>query len=430
MEVENIKNFEDISEALTTAREEVIIKIMGVGGGGGNAVNYMYTQGIKDVSFLICNTDRQALNASPVPAKLQLGPGLGAGGLPEKARELAEANRDIIRDALSDGTRMLFITAGMGGGTGTGASPIVAEVAQELDILTVAVVTLPYKFEGIPKIEQALRGAASLAKAVDAILVIQNENLVQIYPDLTMVDAFKKSDDAICSVAKSIAEIITVPGYINTDFNDVYQVLHKGGIAILGVGYSQGEENRITDAFANALQSPFSNTDSINGSQRILFQIYSSQEHGIRMNEKEQINQFIESVGMGVMTKWGMTIDDTLDKQVKITLISAGYETNELTLIDDNDDYQHLAYLIKKYYGINIKKTRPSRDESKNAAHAQSTLQDLTTIDLNGDSPKNQADSTMQPLTIEVKNIDDGGITIIEDESSESSQDTYQPWIQ
>ena len=302
---------------------------MGVGGGGGNAVNHMYKMGIKDVSFLVCNTDRIALGQSSVPSKLQLGPGLGAGGKPERARELANENRDRIREALDDGTKMLFITAGMGGGTGTGASPIVAEVAQEMEILTVGIVTIPFAFEGKPKIRKALVGVAELAEHVDALLVINNEKLCKIFPDLDLPNAFDKSDDVVANAAKSIAEIITVPGYINTDFADVYNTLKKGGVAIMNVGQASGEE-RITRAIKNALESPLVNTNDVRGASRVLLQFYCSHENAIRMNEFSQITAFVEQVGDEVEVQWGASYDDTLGDDVRVTIIATGYSVSDI----------------------------------------------------------------------------------------------------
>lgn len=223
-------------------KENTIIKVIGVGGGGGNAVNHMYREGIHDVSFVVCNTDIQALNDSPVPMKLQLGKeGLGAGNKPEKARQAAEESINDITAMLSDGTKMTFITAGMGGGTGTGAAPVIARVSKELDILTVGIVTIPFRFEGKKKINQALDGVEEMAKHVDALLVINNERLRKIYPDLTVLDAFGKADDTLSVAAKSIAEIITNHGLINLDFNDVKTVLKDGGVAIMSTGYGEGE---------------------------------------------------------------------------------------------------------------------------------------------------------------------------------------------
>ena len=308
---------------------ESIIKVMGVGGGGGNAVNHMYKMGIKDVSFLVCNTDKIALGQSSVPSKLQLGPGLGAGGKPERARELARENRDRIHEALDDGTKMLFITAGMGGGTGTGASPIVAEVAQEMEILTVGIVTIPFAFEGKPKIRKALVGVAELAEHVDALLVINNEKLCKIFPDLDLPNAFDKSDDVVANAAKSIAEIITVPGYINTDFADVYNTLKKGGVAIMNVGQASGEE-RITRAIKNALESPLVNTNDVRGASRVLLQFYCSHDNAIRMNEFSQITSFVEQVGDEVEVQWGASYDDTLGDDVRVTIIATGYSVSDI----------------------------------------------------------------------------------------------------
>lgn len=315
-------------------KDDAIIKVMGVGGGGCNAVNYMHRQGIHDVTFLVCNTDRQALSKSSVPAKLQLGPGLGAGGDPEKAQSYAEESRDRIREALDDGTQMLFLTAGMGGGTGTGASSIVAEVAQEMGILTVGIVTIPFAFEGKRKIHKAMQGVARLAEHVDALLVINNEKLKQIYSDLNLLNAFSKSDDVVCNAAKSIAEIITVPGYINTDFADVRNTLKNGGVAIMNVGQASGE-NRITAAIDNALQSPLVNTNDVHGAKRILLQFYCSTEHAIIMQEIDQINAFVKEVGDDVEVQWGASLDESLGEAVRVTIIATGYEVSDIPSLEE-----------------------------------------------------------------------------------------------
>lgn len=315
-------------------KEDSIIKVMGVGGGGCNAVNYMYRQGIRGVTFLVCNTDKQVLEKSSVPAKLQLGPGLGAGGNPEKAHEYAEASRERIREALDDGTQMLFITAGMGGGTGTGASATIAEVAQEMDILTVGIVTIPFAFEGKRKIRKALTGVAKLAEHVDAILIINNEKLKQIYKDLDAFNAFSKSDDVVGNAAKSIAEIITIPGYINTDFADVYNTLKNGKVAIMNVGQAEGE-NRITTAIDNALTSPLVNANDVHGAQRVLLQFYCSKDYPIIMQEFDQINQFVDEVGDDVEVQWGVSIDDSLGAAVRVTIIATGYAVSDIPSLEE-----------------------------------------------------------------------------------------------
>ena len=310
-----------------------IIKVIGVGGGGGNAVNHMYRQGVTDVSFVVCNTDNQALVKSPVPTKIQLGlattEGLGAGGKPEIARLAAEESIDKIRDLLKDNTKMVFITAGMGGGTGTGASPVVAKAAHDLGILTVGIVTIPFAFEGNMKIRQALEGVAALSEHVDAILVINNEKLKQIYPDLELSNAFAKADDVLTNAATAIAEIITVPGYINTDFADVYSIMKDGNVAIMNTGYASGE-GRITKAIADALNSPLLNTNDVSGASKILLSLYCSTTDQIRMEEVEQIHEFMSKVGENVQVIWGASFDDELKDSVKITLIATGFDVSDI----------------------------------------------------------------------------------------------------
>ena len=263
----NILDFGEID------KQNSIIKVIGVGGGGGNAVNHMYREGIHDVTFVLCNTDNQALNDSPVPIHLQLGKeGLGAGNRPAKAREAAEESIEDVRKMLNDGTRMAFITAGMGGGTGTGAAPIIARESKNMGILTVGIVTIPFRFEGHKKIDQALDGVEEMAKNVDALLVINNERLRQIYGDLPVLKALGKADDTLSVAAKSIAEIITVHGLINLDFNDVKTVLKDGGVAIMSTGYGEGE-GRVKHAIEDALNSPLLNDNDVFNAQRILLPI-------------------------------------------------------------------------------------------------------------------------------------------------------------
>lgn len=310
-----------------------IIKVIGVGGGGGNAVNHMYNQGIRDVSFVVCNTDNQALNHSPVPVKIQLGEvttaGLGAGGDPLVARKAAEESIERIQNVLKDNTRMVFITAGMGGGTGTGASPVVAKAAHDLGILTVGIVTIPFAFEGSMKIRQALEGVASLSEHVDALLVINNEKLREIFSDLELSNAFAKADDVLTNAARGIAEIITVPGYINTDFADVYTILHKGNVAIMNTGYASGP-NRISNAIKDALNSPLLNTNDVGGASKVLLSLYCSKEYQIKMEEVNEINEFMSTVGDEIQVIWGATFDESLGENVKITLIATGYQVSDI----------------------------------------------------------------------------------------------------
>jgi len=313
----------------TPEQEHSIIKVVGVGGGGGNAVNHMYREGIHDVTFVLCNTDNQALNDSPVPVHLQLGKeGLGAGNKPEKARQAAEESIDDIRNMFSDGTRMAFITAGMGGGTGTGAAPVIARVSKELGILTVGIVTIPFRFEGDRKIDQALDGVEEMNKHVDALLVINNERLREIYPELSVLDAFGKADDTLSIAAKSIAEIITVHGLINLDFNDVKTVLKDGGVAIMSTGFGEGE-GRVKKAIDDALNSPLLNDNDIFNSKKILLSIsFAASKDGqqsLMMEEMNDVNDFMAKFGNDFEIKWGLATDPELGKKVKVTILATGF---------------------------------------------------------------------------------------------------------
>ena len=306
-----------------------IIKVVGVGGGGGNAINHMYREGIHDVSFVLCNTDNQALNDSPVPVHLQLGKeGLGAGNKPEKARAAAEESLEDIKNMFNDGTRMAFITAGMGGGTGTGAAPVIARVSKEMGILTVGIVTIPFRFEGDRKIDQALDGVEEMNKHVDALLVINNERLREIYPELTVLDAFGKADDTLSVAAKSIAEIITVHGLINLDFNDVKTVLKDGGVAIMSTGYGEGE-GRVRKAIEDALNSPLLNENDVFNSKKILLSIsFAGSKDGkdsLMMEEMNDVNDFMARFGNDFEIKWGLATDPELGKKVKVTILATGF---------------------------------------------------------------------------------------------------------
>ena len=319
----------DILDFGEPEKENSIIKVIGVGGGGGNAVNHMYREGIHDVSFVLCNTDNQALNDSPVPVHLQLGKeGLGAGNKPERARQAAEETLDDIKGMLNDGTKMAFITAGMGGGTGTGAAPVIARVSKELGILTVGIVTIPFRFEGDRKIDQALDGVEEIAEHVDALLVINNERLREIYPELSVLNAFAKADDTLSIAAKSIAEIITTHGLINLDFNDVKTVLKDGGVAIMSTGYGEGE-GRVKQAIEDALNSPLLNDNDIYNSRKILLSIAFSSENGgdngLMMDEMNDVNDFMSKFGSDFEIKWGIAIDPELDKKVKVTILATGF---------------------------------------------------------------------------------------------------------
>ncbi len=313
-----------------------IIKVIGVGGGGSNAVKHMHKQGIKDVEFIICNTDRQALESSSVPNKLQIGidltEGLGAGAKPERGRQAALESREQIRELLSNGTKMLFITAGMGGGTGTGAAPVIAQVAQELGILTVGIVTAPFMFEGKKKREQAEQGIKELSESCDTVLVILNDKLRQLYGNLTMGLAFAKADTVLTTAAKSIAEIITVTSDVNVDFEDVKTVMKDSGAAVMGSSITEGE-NRAKRAAEEALNSPLLNNTDIQGAQRILLSIMSGEQAELEMDELSEITEYIQGkAGEDAEMIFGHGIDETLGQSIRVTVIATGFAREAHTI--------------------------------------------------------------------------------------------------
>ena len=329
----------DISRESGIEKPTPVIKVIGVGGGGNNAINHMYRQDISDVSFVVCNTDAQALKCSPVPNKLLIGPnttkGQGAGNVPEVARAAAEESANEIAELFKDGTSMVFVTAGMGGGTGTGAAPVVARIARENDILPVCIVTIPFLFEGEKKILKALNGADEMSKYVDALLVINNERLTDIYGDLDFSNGFAKADDILSIAAQSISEIITVNGKINLDLNDVSTTLKDGGVALISRGYGEGE-NRITKAIQDALNSPLLRNRDIEGSKKILFNIYynpNDTEKPFKMSELNEFTSFMNQFSdMDVI--WGVSYDETLGSKVRITILASGFS---VTITDDKE---------------------------------------------------------------------------------------------
>ena len=310
-----------------------IIKVMGVGGGGNNAINHMYMQNIEGVSFVVLNTDRQQLNESPVPNRVLLGPntthGLGAGNVPEIARRAAEESEAEIAALFDDDTKMVFITAGMGGGTGTGAAPVVARIAQGRGVLTIGIVTIPFLFEGPKKILKALDGADEMGKYVDALLIINNQRLTEIYKDLDFTNAFGKADDTLTIAARSISDLITVNGKINLDFNDVNTTLRDGGAAIISSGYGTGER-RVTKAIENALESPLLKNRDVYGSKRILMNFYynPNSEAPLLMDEMNEIQEFMANFDQEVDVIWGMAFDNTLEDKIKVTVLASGFNVS------------------------------------------------------------------------------------------------------
>ncbi len=315
--------------------QKSIIKVIGVGGGGSNAVNHMYSLGIKDVEFVVVNTDAQALKSSPVPLRLQLGAnlteGLGAGANPEQGRRAALETEDEIRELLADNTKMLFITAGMGGGTGTGAAPIVARIAKELNILTVGIVTAPFMFEGKKKIAVAQAGIEALRENCDTVLVILNDKLREIYGNLAIRTAFRKADDILSTAARSIAEIITIHQDVNVDFEDVKTVMKDAGAAVMGSGTEEGE-GRAIRAAGHAISSPLLNNVDIKGAQKILLSIISGEEEELSMDELSDITEYIqEKAGDNAEVIFGQGIDPELGRAIRVTIIATGFEMDNLT---------------------------------------------------------------------------------------------------
>lgn len=328
--MDNNFDINDASGFLGDSNQD-IIKVIGVGGGGGNAVNYMFKQNIPNVNFVVCNTDEQALRKSPVPHKLILGPevthGRGAGNLPEVGRECAEASAEEIKKLFDDNTEMVFITAGMGGGTGTGAGPVVARLAKEAGLLTIGIVTVPFLFEGEKKILKALDGAAEMKKHVDALLVINNENLIDLYKDLNFFNAFERADDTLANAARSISEIISENCYINVDFQDVKTILKDSGTAIISTAYGEGDR-RISQAIHNALHSPLLKKHDINTSKRLLFKFVCSRdaEEPLRADEINEIRQFTANLPASIDVKWGIGDNPEMGNRVKVTILASGFD--------------------------------------------------------------------------------------------------------
>ncbi len=307
------------------------IKVLGVGGGGSNAVNYMFSQGIEGVDFIVCNTDAQALEVSPVPNKVQLGvsltEGKGAGNLPEVGKNAAIEDIDRIKDILEKNTKMLFITAGMGGGTGTGAAPVIAKVSRELNILTVGIVTLPFSFEGRKRRIHAEEGIRELKQNVDALIIISNDKLRELYGNLTFTDAFSKADNVLTTAAKGIAEIITITGGINVDFADVKTVMSNSGVAIMGSGAAEGE-NRAVRAVEMALASPLLNDNNIKGASNVLLNIVSGKEE-ILMDEITEITEYIQmEAGSTADIIWGCGRDESLGNKINVIIVATGFGEN------------------------------------------------------------------------------------------------------
>lgn len=368
-----------------------IIKVIGVGGGGCNAVKNMYAEGIVNVSFAVCNTDSQSLSKSPVPVKIMLGKsGLGAGANPEVGRSEAQNTQEDIKKLLDDGTKMVFVTAGMGGGTGTGAAPVIAGIAKGMGILTVGIITIPFYFEKRKKIVKALQGVEEMRKNVDALLIVNNERLCDVYADseITVKDAFKLADKVLSDATKSISELITVEGTINLDFRDIETTIKSGGGAIMAMGRASGE-GRVQSAIKNALDSPLLYGSDISNAQRILFNIYTSSKHPIFVREMREIDAFFDELNPDIKVIWGLSDDDSLDEDAKVTILATGLN-NELaedipessSVSKDEEDYQRI---IDKLY-------HPIRDNFQTQANKTGQKQEAESIDnINHDATEKEA---------------------------------------
>jgi len=386
-----------------------IIKVIGVGGGGSNAVNYMYQQGIKDVNFVICNTDAQALEKSPVVVKMQLGAkttqGLGAGNKPEIGRQAALETIEELVELLSKGTKMVFITAGMGGGTGTGAAPVIARAAKELGLLTVAIVTIPFMFEGAQRLKQAVDGIKELQEHVDSLLIISNEKLREIYGNLKLGQAFAKADNILATAAKGIAEMITVSGYINVDFADVQTVMTNSGVSLMGSGLAEGE-NRALLATQQALSSPLLNNNDITGAKSVLLNItYGTDE--ISMDEVGQITDYISScLSKEALVIWGAGFDERLGNQVNVTIIATGFTANsvpELNIYRKESEKIHL-YDTQQMHRSDI---------------------DFQVIEKNNQEVEFEANPLQRKLEFGSADIDNGGFVVYNSSRKDSKNDVH-----
>ena len=349
---EDIIQFDGIKDTM-----QGIIKVIGVGGGGCNAVRNMYNEGVEGVTYAACNTDSQSLKSSPVPVKMLLGAsGLGAGANPELGRQEAENNVEDIKTLLSDGTKMVFVTAGMGGGTGTGAAPVVAKVAKDMGLLTIGIVTIPFYFEKKKKIIKALKGVDELRKNVDAILIVNNERLCDVYSnsEISIKEAFQRADNILKDAVKGISELITVhsDGSINLDFRDVETTMKNGGGAIMAMGRANGK-NRVEKAIIDALDSPLLYGNDIGKAKRILFNIYASEEHPIFVSEMQEIDDFFDQLDPNIDVIWGTSTDDTLGEDAKVTILATGLEDDLRCEVKENvhrDDDDFYEDLIQKLY--------------------------------------------------------------------------------
>ncbi len=426
-----IQDIKDNYDFVVENNEDTIIKVIGVGGGGNNAISHMYKQGIKNISYVVCNTDKQALDNSPVPTRVLIGNGLGAGNKPEIAREAAEKSAEQLSELFNDQTKMVFITAGMGGGTGTGAAPVVARIAKEHNMLTIGIVTIPFLFEGEKKILKALDGADEMSKYVDALLVINNERLTEIYHDLNFINAFGKADDTLSTAARSISEIITCDGYMNLDFNDVDTTLRNGGAAIISSGYGEGE-NRVTKAITDALNSPLLKNRDIFGSKKLLFNLYFSREaeDEFLMDEAKELTEFVNKLDTGVDVIWGVAFDESLGNKVKITILASGFDVTiredggrgekKVITYNKQDDKGSRDRLVDEYGQEKIEDLQKTKDSARYIILTPEQMDDDSVVEKLEKSP---AYNRYKKVADEIKSGAKSATSIPETEQSSTVSD-------
>ncbi len=388
------------------------IKVIGVGGGGGNAVNHMFKHGIRDVDFVICNTDAQAMEASAIRTRVQLGASLtegrGAGNKPEVGKQAAMENIEDVKSALSENTKMVFITAGMGGGTGTGAAPVIAQCCKEQGYLTVAIVTIPFRNEGRRRIKQAYEGIKELATFVDSLLVINNERIREMYGDFGISEAFAKADNVLSTAAKGIAEIITVPGYINVDFADVETVMRKSGMAVMGTGVS-AEENRAEDAVKKALNSPLLNDNEIRGARNILVNINSGTQE-VTMDEVGRITDYVQNMaGFDADLIWGNGKDESLGDQLSVTVIATGFPTSIISELSEQSQRKVVKHTLEKEH------VAPKKNEDQTYRHSDDKRSQSTFEFIVDDKKQNNEEDefeSLYPITSRERNKSEKEIDI------------------
>ena len=368
-----------------------LIKVVGVGGGGCNAVRNMYDEGIVDVNFAVCNTDSKSLSRSPIPVKLPIG-SLGAGGNPEEGRKAAQSHLEEIKQLFTDGTQMVFVTAGMGGGTGTGAAPVVAGVAKSMGLLTIGIVTIPFYFEKKRKIVKALKGVEEMRKNVDAILIVNNERICDIYADsdITVKESFRRADQILCNATKSISELITIEGDINLDFKDVESTMRSGGGAIMAMGRASGER-RVEKAIVDALDSPLLYGNDISKAKRILFNIYTSEKSPLHVNEMNEIDAFMDALNPDIDVIWGVSEDNTLEDDAKVTILATGFDDGFGSKLYNEESRSHeeeyYSALIAKLYKPLKKNNWMFLSQAKQPVGEQSCSERLDTEQLSAGQP-------------------------------------------